>query len=67
MTLCEGFALGKDSIGSTNYGYRAVLGRPFIGLVLGNYHQRNITLSDVAGYLGVRVKHVETIERRMVV
>lgn len=43
------------------------LGRPFIGLVLGNYHQRNITLSDVAGYLGVRVKHVETIERRMVV
>ena len=43
------------------------LGRPFIGLVLDNYHQRNITLSDVAGYLGVRVKHVETIERRMVV
>lgn len=43
------------------------LGRPFIGLVLGNYHQRHITLSDVAGYLGVRVKHVETIERRMVV
>ncbi len=42
------------------------LGRPFIGLVLGNYHQRNITLSDVAGYLGVRVKHVETIERQMV-
>ena len=43
------------------------LGRPFIELVLGNYHQRNITLSDVAGYLGVRVKHVETIERRMAV
>ena len=42
------------------------LGRPFIGLVLGNYHQRNITLSDVAGYLGVRVKHVGPIERRMV-
>ena len=42
------------------------LGRPFIGLVLDSYHQRNITLSDVAGYLGVRVKHVETIERRMV-
>jgi Zn-dependent peptidase ImmA (M78 family) len=42
------------------------LGRPFIGLVLDNYHQRNITLSDVAGYLGVRVKHVETLERRMV-
>lgn len=43
------------------------LGRPFIGLVLGNFHQRNITLGDVAGYLGVRVKHVETIERRMTI
>lgn len=42
------------------------LGRPFIGLVLGNYHQRNLTLSDVAGYLGVRVKHVEALERRTV-
>lgn len=43
------------------------LGRPFIGLVLHNFHQRNITLGDVAGYLGVRVKHVETIERRMAI
>lgn len=42
------------------------LGRPFIGLVLGNYHERNLTLSDVAGFLGVRVKHVEALERRMV-
>jgi Zn-dependent peptidase ImmA (M78 family)/transcriptional regulator with XRE-family HTH domain len=42
------------------------LGRPFIGLVLGNYHQRNLTLSDVAGYLGVRVKHVEALERQMI-
>ena len=41
------------------------LGRPFIGLVLGNYYQRNLTLSDVAGYLGVRVKHVEALQRRM--
>ena len=43
------------------------LGRPFIGLVLDNFHQRNITLGDVAGYLGVRVKHIETIERRMAI
>ena len=42
------------------------LGRPFVGLVLGNYHQRNLTLSDVAGYLGIRVKHVEALQRRMV-
>lgn len=40
------------------------LGRPFIGLVLGNYHQRKITLSDVAGYLGIRVKHVNTPQQR---
>lgn len=40
------------------------LGRPFVGLVLGNYHQRRLTLSDVAGYLGIRVKHVETLQRR---
>ena len=40
------------------------LGRPFIGLVLGNYYQRKITLSDVAGYLGIRVKHVNTLQQR---
>lgn len=42
------------------------LGRPFIDLVLGNYYQRRITLSDVAGYLGIRVKHVEALQRRFV-
>lgn len=40
------------------------LGRPFVGLVLGNYYQRRLTLSDVAGYLGIRVKHVESLQRR---
>lgn len=40
------------------------LGRPFIGLVLGNYYQRRLTLSDVAGYLGIRVKHVLTLQQR---
>ncbi|MBT9488061.1 MAG: ImmA/IrrE family metallo-endopeptidase [Rubrivivax sp.] len=42
------------------------LGRPFVGLVLGNYFQRRITLSDVAGHLGIRVKHVEALQRRFV-
>lgn len=42
------------------------LGRPFVGLVLGNYYQRRLTLSDVAGYLGIRVKHVESLQRRFV-
>jgi Zn-dependent peptidase ImmA (M78 family)/transcriptional regulator with XRE-family HTH domain len=41
------------------------LGRPFVSLVLGNYYQRKLTLSDVAGYLGIRVKHVEALERRL--
>ncbi|MEZ5719888.1 MAG: ImmA/IrrE family metallo-endopeptidase, partial [Burkholderiaceae bacterium] len=41
------------------------LGRSFVGLVLGNYYQRRITLSDVAGYLGIRVKHVEAIQQKM--
>jgi len=41
------------------------LGRPFVGIVLDNYHQRNLTLSDVAGYLGIRVKHVQALERRL--
>ena len=42
------------------------LGRPFVGLVLGNYFQRRLTLSDVAGYLGIRVKHVEALQRHFV-
>lgn len=41
------------------------LGRPFVGLVLGNYYQRRITLSDVAGYLGIRVKHIEAVQQKM--
>ena len=40
------------------------MGRPFVGMVLDNYHQRNLTLADVAGYLGIRVKHVQALERR---
>lgn len=38
------------------------LGAPFVRLVLNNYYQDHITLSDVAGYLGVRVRHVPKIE-----
>lgn len=37
-------------------------GRTFVRLVLNNYYQENITLSDVSGYLGVRIKHVPRIE-----
>jgi len=37
-------------------------GKPFVRLVLNNYHQDRITLSEVSGYLGVRVKHLPRIE-----
>jgi Zn-dependent peptidase ImmA (M78 family) len=37
-------------------------GRPFVRLVLDNYYQDRITLSDVTGYLGVRVRHIPRIE-----
>lgn len=41
------------------------VGRPFVGLVLANYHQNQITLSDVSSYLGIRTKHIPTIEHRI--
>ena len=37
-------------------------GRPFVRLVLNNYYQDRITLSEVSGYLGVRIKHLPRIE-----
>lgn len=38
-------------------------GPAFVRLVLGSYHQERITSSDVADYLGVKVKHLPKIER----
>lgn len=38
-------------------------GKPFIRLVLNNYYQDRITLSDVSSYLGLRVRHVPKIEQ----
>lgn len=37
-------------------------GRKFVRLVLENYHQDRITASDVADFLGVRLKHLQAIE-----
>ena len=34
------------------------LGRPFVGLVLERYNQDQLSLSEVAGYLGLKTKHV---------
>ena len=41
------------------------LGRSFITLVLGNYYQDRLTLSEVSSYLGLRTKHVEKLQAEM--
>jgi len=43
----------------------ADFGRPFIRAVIENYHQDRITLSDVSGYLGVKVRHIPVIESQV--
>jgi hypothetical protein len=40
----------------------ANLGRPYVRTVLDALHSDRITLSDVADYLGVKVKHLPKIE-----
>ena len=54
----------EDRDFKTNPARDAILdnGRPFVRLVLDNYYQDRITLSEVSGYLEVRVKHVPRIE-----
>jgi Zn-dependent peptidase ImmA (M78 family) len=41
------------------------LGRPFVRLVLENFRRDRLTLSDVSGYLGVKVRHVPNIEQQI--
>jgi Zn-dependent peptidase ImmA (M78 family)/DNA-binding XRE family transcriptional regulator len=38
------------------------LGEPFVRMVLDNYYSTNLTLSDVAGYLGIKTKHISKLE-----
>jgi Zn-dependent peptidase ImmA (M78 family) len=38
------------------------LGRPFVRMLLGNYYQDLMTLSEVSGYLGLKVKHIPKLE-----
>lgn len=42
----------------------ANLGRPYVRTVLEALHNDRITLSDVASFLGVKLKHLKKIERR---
>ncbi|MDP9893240.1 Zn-dependent peptidase ImmA (M78 family)/transcriptional regulator with XRE-family HTH domain [Variovorax boronicumulans] len=39
------------------------LGRNFVNIVLGNYGRDRITLSEASGYLGLRTRHVEPLQR----
>lgn len=39
------------------------LGRPLVRMLLGNYYQERITLSDVSGHLGLKVKHIPKLEQ----
>jgi Zn-dependent peptidase ImmA (M78 family) len=38
-------------------------GRPLVNMILDNYHQDRITLSEVSGYLGLKVKHIPRLEQ----
>lgn len=40
------------------------LGRLFLGLVLENYHQDRITLSEVSGYVGIKTRHIRKLESK---
>jgi len=39
------------------------LGRPLVGRVMDQYHQQQLSLSEVAGYLGLKTKHVSRVEQ----
>ncbi len=38
-------------------------GRPLVRMLLGNYYQDRLTLSEVSGYLGLKVKHIPKLEQ----
>jgi Zn-dependent peptidase ImmA (M78 family)/transcriptional regulator with XRE-family HTH domain len=37
-------------------------GKPLVNMLLDNYHQDRMTLSEVSGYLGLKVKHISKLE-----
>ena len=38
-------------------------GKPLVRMLLGNYYQDRLTLSDISGYLGLKVKHIPKLEQ----
>jgi Zn-dependent peptidase ImmA (M78 family)/DNA-binding transcriptional regulator YiaG len=39
------------------------IGRPLVRMILGNYYQDRLSLSEVAGYLGIKTKHISKLEQ----
>lgn len=39
------------------------IGRPIVRMVLGNYYQDRLSLSEVSGYLGIKTKHIPKLEQ----
>jgi Zn-dependent peptidase ImmA (M78 family) len=39
------------------------LGRPFVRMLLGTYYLDRLTLSEVSGYLGLKVHHIPKLEQ----
>ena len=37
-------------------------GKRLVNMLLDNYHQDRMTLSEISGYLGLKVKHVPKLE-----
>ena len=42
------------------------LGRPLVGLLLSQYHADRLSLSELSGFLGVKARHIDGIERALV-
>ena len=55
----ETFARNPPRDALTNFG------RPFVRLILESYYQDRMTLSDVSGYLGLRTRHIPTLEQNI--
>ena len=40
----------------------SAFGSPLVHMILGNYYRDRLTLSEVAGYLGLKTKHIAKLE-----
>ncbi len=56
---------GRDGFLTVPQRVIRAVGQPFLRIVLNAYHREAITSSDLAEYIGARLKHLPTIEGRM--